>query len=205
MARVAVIAALTLTMAVITGCGKEADKDNTPAEASLSVVQEATPSTDEAQEATAEVVESTESKTMDAVESTEEAKEVNIEEIINNIDFSKYANAGECINDLKQYETLMLIVYTDQGGKEILIDGDYHTYDETVEDERFYLNRSPADSEIKETYIKSEEGIISATATNRSYRFPFETYFTDGLYTIVVVYNNGTKEEINIEFTFTQD
>ena len=34
MARVAVIAALTLAMAVIAGCGKETDKDNTPAEAS---------------------------------------------------------------------------------------------------------------------------------------------------------------------------
>ena len=57
MARVAVIAALTLTMAVITGCGKETDKDNTPAEASQSVTQEATPSTDEAQESTAKVAE----------------------------------------------------------------------------------------------------------------------------------------------------
>ena len=88
MARVAVIAALILAMAVVAGCGKETDKDNTPAEASQSATQEATPSTDEAQESTAEVAEAIESETMDAVESTEETKpEISL---VEEIDTNKY-------------------------------------------------------------------------------------------------------------------
>lgn len=88
MVRVAVIAALILAMAVIAGCGKETDKENPPVEASQSVTQEATPSTDEAQEATAEVAEAIESETMDAVESTEETKpEISL---VEEIDTNKY-------------------------------------------------------------------------------------------------------------------
>lgn len=202
MARVPVIAALILAMAVIAGCGKETDKDNTPAEASQSVVQEATPSTDEAQEAAAEVAEATESETMDAVESTEETKEENIEEIINNIDFSKYANAGECIQDLEQYDTLMIIVYNSGEGKKILLDGDSYMYEEA---DCFFLNRSSANSKLKTAYIKLDTGDIGAQVMEEFCAFPFNSYFENGLYTMVIVYNDGTQKEINIDFTFTQE
>lgn len=201
--QMAVIAVLILAMAVTTGCGNETDKGNTSIEASQSVTQETTPSTSEMLESTADVVESTESATVDAVESTEETSVENIEEIINNIDFSKYTNAPECINDLKQYDTLMVIVCDADahGGKAILVDGDSYIYKES---DRFVINRSPEDNEVKWAYIKADEGNIYATSTSKSYSIPFATYFSDGLYTIVVEYNDGSQQELTIDLTFEQ-
>lgn len=95
--QMAVIAVLILAMAVTTGCGNEADKDNTSIVASQSVAQEATPSTSETQETTAEVAESTESATGDVVESTEETEaEVSL---IEEIDTDKYMVMSDWIVD----------------------------------------------------------------------------------------------------------
>ena len=90
--RLVVIAVLILAMAVTTGCGKKKNKENTPVESSQSVTQEVTPSTSEAQESTAEVVESTET-----VESTDETEsEV---DLVEEIDINKYMVMTDWIVD----------------------------------------------------------------------------------------------------------
>lgn len=95
--QMAVIAVLILAMAVTAGCGNEADKGNTSIVASQSVAQEATPSTSETQESTADVVESTDSATGDVVESTEETEaEVSL---IEEIDTDKYMVMSDWILD----------------------------------------------------------------------------------------------------------
>lgn len=105
--KVALIVILVLTLAMATGCGKK--KNKTPTTPSATVTKE---------ETTPEVVEPTESTPVETVEPTETVPETeDVESIIENIEFSNYDNALECINDLKQYDALMLIVYDGDNGE----------------------------------------------------------------------------------------
>lgn len=203
---------LALTLATATGCAKNDDtvaSTQAPSE-NIASTQEATPSAGadttsvadavgeaEAAKAT-EIAADAPSETAEATAETEE----NIREIIADLDLTKYENAAECIEDLKKYKTPMLIVYDHGRAKEILMDGDSYTYAGAVGDEVFFLNRSPDDGNIKAAYIALEEGNISAFASIKSYAFPFHPHFTNGLYPIVIEYNDGTKDELTIDFTF---
>ena len=180
--KVALIVILVLTLAMATGCGKKKNKTPTP---STTVTKE---------ETTPEVVEPTESTPVETVEPTETVPETeDVESIVENIDFSNYNNALECINDLKQYDTLMIIVYDDNGGKKILVDGDSYT---TTESDSFFLNRSPKDADLKDAYIETSDGEYKIDYTDYFYSLRFG----DSAYspTIVLEYNDGTKEEMTI-------
>lgn len=183
--KVALIVILVLTLAMATGCGKK--KNKTPTTPSTTVTKE---------ETTPEVVEPTESTPVETVEPTETVPETeDVESIIENIDFSNYNNALECINDLKQYDALMLIVYNgDNGeGKKVLLDGDSYTPSES---DIFFLNRSPQDSDLKEAHFKASNGEYGLDCTDYFYALP--SGFLSGSYTIILVYNDGTEEEMTI-------
>lgn len=182
--KVALIVILVLTLAMATGCGKKKNKTPTP---TTTVTKE---------ETTPEVVEPTESTPVETVEPTETVPETeDVESIIENIDFSNYDNAVECINDLKQYDTLMLIVYNSDigGGKEILVDGDLY---DASEADVLFLNRSPQDVNLKDAYIKSSTGEYQIDNTDDAYFITFN--FSTGSYTIVLVHQDDTKEELTI-------
>lgn len=183
--KVALIVILVLTLAMATGCGKK--KNKTPTTPSTTVTKE---------ETTPEVVEPTESTPIETVEPTETVPETeDVESIIENIDFSNYNNALECINDLKQYDALMIIVYDDNGGKKILVDGDSYA---TNESDSFFLNRSPKDSDLKDAYFKVSDGEYKIDYTDDFYSIYFGISSGSGSCTIVLEYNDGTKEEMTI-------
>ena len=185
--KVALIVILVLTVAMATGCGKKKNKTPTPTTPSTTVTKE---------ETTPEVVEPTESTPVETVESTETVPETeDVESIIENIDFSNYNNALECINDLKQYDALMIIVYDDNGGKKILVDGDSYIASES---DMFFLNRSPQDSDLKDAYFKAHDGEYKINYTDYYYSLHFGLSDGSGSCTIVLEYNDGTKEEMTI-------
>ena len=175
----ALILVLACTLAVAAGCGKKTDEGTEPTTPSATVTKE---------ETTPEVVEPTESAPVETVEPTETALET---EDIKNIDLSKYSNIFECIEDLGNYDTLMIIVDSGEE-KEILLDGDSYTYNE---EDSFLLNRSPQNSNLKEAYLKASDGEYKIDHTDDFY---FLTFNRDGEYTIVLVYNDGTEEEMTI-------
>ena len=182
--KVALIVILVLTLAMATGCGKKKNKNTEPTTPSTTVTKE---------ETTPEVVEPTESAPVETVEPTETVPETeDVESIVENIDFSNYNNALECINDLKQYDTLMVIVYNN-GGKKILVDGDSYT---TNESDSFFLNRSPKDADLKDAYFKASDGEYKIDYTDDFYSLDFA--LSTGIRTIVLEYNDGTKEEMTI-------
>lgn len=177
--KAALILVLACTLALAAGCGKKTDEVTEPATPSTTVAQE---------ETTPEVVEPTESAPVETVEPTETVTET---EDIKNIDLSKYSNIFECIEDLENYDTLMIIVDSGEE-KEILLDGDSYTYNE---EDSFLLNRSPQNSDLKEAYLKASDGEYKIDHTDDFY---FLTFNRDGEYTIVLVYNDGTEEEMTI-------
>ena len=184
MRKLLVLAVLVLTLAMATGCGKKKNKTPTPTTPSATVTKE---------ETTPEVTKPTESTLVETVESTETVPETeDVESIVENIDFSNYNNALECINDLKQYDTLMVIVYNN-GGKKILVDGDSYT---TNESDSFFLNRSPKDADLKDAYFKASDGEYKIDYTDDFYSLDFA--LSTGIRTIVLEYNDGTKEEMTI-------
>lgn len=178
--KVALIVILVLTLAMATGCGKKKNKTPTPTTPSATVTKE---------ETTPEVVEPTESAPVETVEPTETALET---EDIKNIDLSKYSNIFECIEDLGNYDTLMIIVDSGEE-KEILLDGDSYTYNEG---DKLILNRSPQNSNLKAGYLKTFDGEYEISYTDDFYFLsPIKI---EGEYTIVFVYNDGTEEEMTI-------
>ena len=182
--KVALIVILVLTLAMATGCGKK--KNKTPTTPSATVTKE---------ETTSEVTKPTDSAPVETVEPTETVPETeDVESIIENIDFSNYNNALECINDLKQYDTLMVIVYNN-GGKKVLVDGDSYT---TNESDSFFLNRSPKDADLKDAYFKASDGEYKIDYTDDFYSPSFGLSAESGIRTIVLEYNDGTKEEMTI-------
>ena len=184
--KVALIVILVLTVAMATGCGKKKNKTPTPTTPSTTVTKE---------ETTPEVTKTTESTPVETVEPTETVTETeDVESIIENIDFSNYNNALECINDLKQYDTLMVIVYNN-GGKKVLVDGDSYT---TNESDSFFLNRSPKDADLKDAYFKASDGEYKIDYTDDFYSPSFGLSAESGIRTIVLEYNDGTKEEMTI-------
>ena len=67
---------------------------------------------------------------------------------------------------------------------------DYH------EEDIFLLNRSPQNSNLKKALIKTSDGEYKIDHTDELYLIsPFEI---EGEYTIVLVYNDGTEEEMTI-------
>lgn len=184
--KVALIVILVLTLAMATGCGKKKNKTPTPTTPSATVTKE---------ETTPEVTKPTESTPVETVESTETVPET---EDVESIDLSKYTSIFECIEDLKNYDTLMIIVYADEG-KEILLDGDSYTYDKA---NNLFLNCDPKDNKIKDAYMKSSnESVSDIMHTDDFYYLALDGYFSDGLYTIVVVYNDDTEQELTINFS----
>lgn len=180
--KVALIVILVLTLAMATGCGK---KNKTPTTPSTTVTKE---------ETTPEVVEPTESTPVETVEPTETVPETeDVESIVRNMDFSKYDNALECINDLKQYDTLMVIVYNGGEGKKILLDVDSYIANES---DALFVNRSSQNTELKNAYIKSSTGEYELNDMEDAYLIPFS--LSTGSYTIVLVYEDDTKEELTI-------
>ena len=177
--KVALIVILVLTVAMATGCGKKKNKTPTPTTPSTTVTKE---------ETTPEVTKTTESTPVETVEPTETVTET---EDVESIDLSKYSNIFECIEDLGNYDTLMIIVDSGEE-KEILLDGDSYTYNE---EDSFLLNRSPQNSNLKEAYLKASDGEYKIDHTDDFY---FLTFNRDGEYTIVLVYNDGTEEEMTI-------
>lgn len=174
-----------MSMFVIVGCGKE--KNAEPTTPSTTVTKEETTPMDE------ETTEPTQEETVEPTETVPETED--IESIVRNIDFSQYENALECINDLKKYDTLMIIVYGDEGGKQILVDGDSYTMDES---DSFFLNRSPKDSDLKDAYFKVSDGEYKIDYTDDFYSIYFGISSGSGSCTIVLEYNDGTSEEMTI-------
>lgn len=184
--KVALIVILVFTLAMVTGCGKKKNKTPTPTTPSATVTKE---------ETTSEVTKPTESTPVETVEPTETAPET---EDVESIDLSKYTSIFECIEDLKNYDTLMIIVYADEG-KEILLDGDSYTYDKA---NNLFLNCDPKDDKIKEAYMKADDGSVrDIMNTDDFYYLPLNDFFSDGTYTIVVVYNDDTEQELTINFS----
>lgn len=183
--KVALIVILVLTLAMATGCGKKKNKTPTPTTPSTTVTKE---------ETTPEVVEPTESTPVETVEPTETVPETeDVESIVRNMDFSKYDNALEYINDLKQYDTLMAIVYNSGEGKKILLDGDSYIANES---DALFVNRSSQNTDLKNAYIKSSTGEYELNDMEDAYLIPFS--LSTGSYTIVLVYEDDTKEELTI-------
>lgn len=211
------IAILALTLTVTTSCGMGRNTDNTSDAVWEVVTPESNPSEKAAPDSSVNepskevtkgegIIDTVENTLDKSPETVKESEAENIEAIIKDIDYSKYENLAACINDLGKYNTLMLIVYGDDGVNEILIDGDSYTYDENMGHKGFYLNRlqSAEANEIESAYISTSEIDIYSMG-NKGFYFPFEPYFTDGLYTIVVEYKDGTKDEMTIDFTFIQN
>lgn len=184
-AGLAVVTVLSImSMFVIAGCGKE--KNAEPTTPSTTVTKEETTPVDE---------ETTEPEQEETVEPTETVSETeDVESIVRNIDFSQYENALECINDLKKYDTLMVIVYN-HGGKKVLLDGDSYTTDES---DSFFLNCSPQDMDLKDAYFKAPDGEYKIDYTEDFYSPSFGLSAVSGLRTIVLEYNDGTSEEMTI-------
>lgn len=181
--RVAVIAVLILAMAVTTGCGKKKNKENTPVESSQSVTQEVTPSTSEAQESTAEVVESSET-----VESTEEVEpEVNL---VEEIDCNKY------------------MVMTDW-----IVDADYDEPKITVwSDDKAYMLSNGASYEGNGSialYVPGGVSNVKDISSNVYIEEMGDFYFIQPVYlnlneeneiTCNITYNDGTQDTITVYF-----
>lgn len=179
---VVIIALIVLTMATVTGCGKKKSKPTPGNKVESTTTNETTP----------DIVET--SVTPTTVEDTEVAPtETEVIEDISTIDLSQYANAMECVNDLKNYNTFMIIVYGDNGAEKILVDGDSYGY---CENDSYFINRSPQNSEIENAYIKSSTGEYKLDSTDDVYLMPFRLSMDS--YTIVLEYNDGTKEEMTI-------
>lgn len=211
---------LALTLATATGCGKNDDTVASPQAPSENIAstQEAAPSADadtapaadtasEKEAAKATEAADTPSETAETTGETKTAE--NIREIIKNLDLTKYENSVEGIEDLKKYKTPMLMVWhavyihdsaKKRWIKQILVDGDSYTYDDG---DCLIINRSPLDGNIKGAYIALEEGDIYAIITRKSCGFPLEPSYADGLYTFVVEYTDGTKDEMTIDITFS--
>lgn len=191
--QMAVIAVLFLAIAVTTGCGNKADKDNTTLEASQSVAQEATPSTSKDQDSTAEVVESTESAPVAAVESTEETEaEVSL---IEEIDTDKYMVMSDWIVDA-DYDEPKLTVWSDNTAF-LLSDGASYEGDGSIA-----------------LYVPGGVGNVKDISSNVYIEEMGDFYFIPTVYlhlnegneiTCNITYNDDTQGSITVYFTWIEE
>lgn len=193
--RMAVIAVLIFSMSVTTGCGNEADKGNTSIAALQSVTQEVTPSASEAPEATAGVVESTESSTGDAVESTEET-EAKVS-LVEEIDTDKYMVMSDWILDADYDEPKITVWSLSNDSAYMLSNGASYQGDGSI-----FLYVPDGVNNVKDissnVYIEEKE----------------DFYFIQTVYlnlneenkiTCNITYNDDTQDTITVYFTWIEE
>lgn len=182
MRKLLVLAVLVLTLAMATGCGKKKNKTPTP---SATVTKE---------ETTPEVTKPTESTPVETVEPTEIVPET---EDVESIDLSQYSNAVDCINALQSYDTLMIIVWDDNGGQTILKNGDHYNNSMLSV---FYFNRTPSSGNIKDVTLECNDNNAGIVETKKFYSFS-TVIGEDVEYKVTFTYNDGTEETITVYIT----
>lgn len=183
--KVALIVILVLTLAMATGCGKKKNKTPTPTTPSATVTKE---------ETTPEVTKPTESTPVETVEPTETVPET---EDVESIDLSQYSNAVDCINALQSYDTLMIIVWDDNGGQTILKNGDHYNNSMLSV---FYFNRTPSSGNIKDVTLECNDNNAGIVETKKFYSFS-TVIGEDVEYKVTFTYNDGTEETITVYIT----
>lgn len=183
--KVALIVILVLTLAMATGCGKKKNKTPTPTTPSATVTKE---------ETTPEVTKPTESIPVETVEPTETVPET---EDVESIDLSPYSNALDCINALQSYDTLMIIVWDDNGGQTILKNGDHFNNSMLSS---FYFNRTPENGNIKDVTLECNDNNAKIMETKKFYAL-ITGAGEDVEYKVTFTYNDGTEETITVYIT----
>ena len=185
MRKLLVLAVLVLTLAMATGCGKKKNKTPTPTTPSATVTKE---------ETTSEVTKPTESTPVETVEPTETVTET---EDVESIDLSPYSNALDCINALQSYDTLMIIVWDDNGGQTILKNGDHYN---NAMLSSFYFNRTPENGNIKDVTLECNDNNAKIMETKKFYAL-ITGAGEDVEYKVTFTYNDGTEETITVYIT----